>query len=202
MNNLINTYLGQYLLLQVIGRGSTSVVYKAQQPSLNRFVAVKVLLRHLDPQLAARFRREAHAIAQLQHPNILPIYDYGQQDGLHYFVIQYIENGVTLHDLMTSQPIDLRASLRLTGHLLAALEYAHTRGVIHRDVKPSNVLMHTPEWPILADFGIAKLLDDNQGLPHRTKPSALPHIWRLSAQPITRSTLAPTSTLLALCSTS
>jgi serine/threonine protein kinase len=164
MNNLINTYLGQYLLLQVIGRGSTSVVYKAQQSSLNRFVAVKVLLRHLDPQLAARFRREAHAIAQLQHPNILPIYDYDQQDGLHYFVVQYIENGVTLHDLMADQPIDLRASLRLIGHLLDALEYAHARGVIHRDIKPSNLLMLNPEWPILADFGIAKLIDDSQEL--------------------------------------
>jgi serine/threonine protein kinase len=164
MNSLINTYLGQYLLLEVIGRGSTSVVYKAQQPSLNRFVAIKVLLRHLDPQLAARFRREAHAIAQLQHPNILPIYDYGQQDGLHYFVVQYIENGVTLHDLMAGQPIDLRASLRLIGHLLEGLEYAHARGVIHRDIKPSNLLMLNPEWPILADFGIAKLIDDSQEL--------------------------------------
>jgi serine/threonine protein kinase len=164
MNNLLNTYLGQYLLLQISGRGSTSVVYKALQPSLNRFVAVKVLLRHLDPQLAARFRREAHAIAQLQHPNILPIYDYGQQDGLHYFVVQYIENGVTLHDLIASQPIDLLAALRLIDHLLSALEYAHARGVIHRDIKPSNLLMLTPDWPILADFGIAKLIDDSQEL--------------------------------------
>jgi serine/threonine-protein kinase len=125
---------------------------------------VKVLLRHLDPQLAARFRREAHAIAQLQHPNILPIYDYGQQDGLHYFVVQYIENGVTLHDLIASQPIELGASLRLVGHLLSGLEYAHARGVIHRDIKPSNLLMLTSEWPILADFGIAKLIDDSQEL--------------------------------------
>src|SRR5690242_11531403 len=161
MNNLINSYLGQYLIIEVIGRGSTSVVYKALQSSLNRFVAVKVLLRNLDLQLASRFRREAHAIAQLQHPNILPIYDYGQQDGLHYFVIQYIENGVTLHDLMSRRAIELLASLRLIGHLLAALDYAHARGVIHRDIKPSNILMLTPDWPILADFGIAKLIDDS-----------------------------------------
>src|ERR1044071_3448021 len=97
MKDLINTYLGQYRLIQVIGRGSTSTVYKAHQPSLNRYVALKVLLRNLDPQFESRFRREARAIAQLQHPNILPIYDYGQDEGLHYFVLQYIEDGSTLN---------------------------------------------------------------------------------------------------------
>src|SRR2546423_9907089 len=96
MSNLINTYRGPYLILGVVGRGSTSIVYKALQPSLNRFVAIKVLLWHLDSQLASRFKREAHAIGQLQHPNILPIYDYGVHNGMHYFVMQYIESGITL----------------------------------------------------------------------------------------------------------
>ena len=79
MKDLSNSYLGQYYLTEIIGRGSTSVVYKAYQSSLDRYVAVKVLLHHLDKQYAARFIREAHAVAQLQHPNILPIYDYGEQ---------------------------------------------------------------------------------------------------------------------------
>src|SRR4051812_23504470 len=123
MRSLINTYLGPYLILDIVGRGSTSVVYKVLQPSLNRFVAVKVLLSHLDAQLAARFQREAHAIGQLQHPNILPIYDYGVHDGMHYFVMQYIESGITLDDLLAGKPIEQLPALRLIDHLLSALDY-------------------------------------------------------------------------------
>jgi len=163
MTDLIDMSLGQYHLTEVIGSGGMSVVYKAYQPMLDRFVAVKVLLHNNDPQFAVRFKREARAIAHLQHPNILPIYDYNEQDGLYYLVLQYIENGTTLSDLLGT-PMAPIAALRLTTHLLAALDYAHTRGVIHRDIKPSNILMLSPRWPVLADFGIAKLLTDNQHL--------------------------------------
>jgi len=93
MTDLLDMRIGQYHLTEVIGRGGMSTVYKAYQPALDRFVAVKVLLHNSDPQFAARFRREARAIAHLQHPNILPIYDYNEQDGLLYLVLQYIENG-------------------------------------------------------------------------------------------------------------
>ncbi len=164
MKDLTNEYLGQYRLIKVVGRGSTSTVYKAHQPSLNRYVAIKVLLRNLDPQFESRFRREAQAIAQLQHPNILPIYDYGQDEGLHYFVLQYIDDGSTLNDLIDDQPIEPVRALGLMGHLLDALDYAHRQGIIHRDIKPSNVLLPRPTWPMLADFGIAKLIDDSQHL--------------------------------------
>src|SRR5262245_10861173 len=161
MIDLSNTQLGQYQLTEVIRRGGMSTVYKAQQPSLDRFVAVKVMTHDRDPQFAARFKREARAIAQLQHHNILPVYDYGEQDNLLFLVLQYIENGVTLGDALgTAMPAP--AALRLMTHILSALQYAHERGIIHRDIKPANVLMPSATWPMLADFGIAKLMNDNQ----------------------------------------
>src|SRR4029079_18388103 len=139
MTELDSIHLGQYKLIEAIGHGGMATVYKAYQESLDRFVAVKVLLANRDPQFATRFKREARAIAALQHHNILPIYDYGEQDGLLYFVLQYVERGVTLHDMLGS-PIDPVRALQITGHVLNALEYAHARGVVHRDIKPANVL--------------------------------------------------------------
>lgn len=163
MRNLSNTSLGQYTLIETIGRGRLSTVYKAYQPSLRRFVAIKVL-QNLDLLGAARFEREAQIVAQLHHPNILPIFDYGQQDELRYFVSQYIDNSVTLSDRLVAERMPPIAALGLIRHLLAGLGYAHARGIIHRDIKPSNILLPTPEWPLLADFGIAKLLDDRRQL--------------------------------------
>src|SRR3712207_1968197 len=100
MQQLRDTYLGQYHLIELIRRGGMSTVYKAYQPSLARYVAIKVLLRTDDPQSVPRFMREARAIAQLQHPNILPIYEYGEQEGLLYLVLQYIEQGRALSDML------------------------------------------------------------------------------------------------------
>ncbi|HEY0735147.1 MAG TPA: serine/threonine-protein kinase [Herpetosiphonaceae bacterium] len=159
MQNLSNTSLGQYQLSEVVGRGRMSTVYKAYQPSLHRFVAIKVF-QNLDLLGAARFEREAQVVARLHHPNILPIFDYGQQGELRYFVTQYIENSVTLSDLLAQGRSEPIAALDMIRHLLAGLAYAHTHGVIHRDIKPSNILLPAPSWPLLADFGIAKLLDD------------------------------------------
>lgn len=161
MTNLIGTYLGQYRLVELVRPGGMSMVYKAHQESLDRFVAVKVLSSNRDPQFAARFKREARAIAALQHHNILPVYDYGEQSELLFLVMQYVENGVTLGDML-GKPLPPSTALRLTSHVLDALDYAHKRGVIHRDIKPANVLMPTLAWPMLADFGIAKLINDNK----------------------------------------
>jgi len=161
MTDLIGTRLNQNELVEIIRRGGMSTVYKAYQDSLDRFVAVKVLFTNRDPQFAARFKREARAIAALQHHNILPVYDYGEQEGLLFLVLQYIEGGTTLGDML-GKPMASSTALRLTSHVLDALDYAHKRGVIHRDIKPANVLMPSPNWPMLADFGIAKLMNDNQ----------------------------------------
>jgi serine/threonine protein kinase/uncharacterized protein YraI len=160
-DELIDTYLGQYHLTGVIGRGGMATVYRAYQESLDRYVAIKVLVSNHDPQFAARFKREARAIARLQHPNILTIHDHGEQNGLLYLVLQYIENGTTLTDML-GKPMPSAQALRLIGLVLDGLEYAHACGVVHRDIKPSNILMASPRWPMLADFGIAKLLGDSQ----------------------------------------
>ena len=137
--------IGQYQVVEVISRGNMATVYKAYQPALDRYVAIKMLACPHDPQFVSRFRREARAIARLQHPNIVPIYDYGEQDDMLYVVLQYIEGAATLADLL-EEPIDLAAALRLVYRLLDALSYAHRRGVVHRDIKPTNVLMPTPRW--------------------------------------------------------
>src|SRR5262245_9524946 len=161
MTDLMNIKLGQYQLGEAIGQGGAATVYKAYQESLDRFVAVKVLTAQRDPHFAARFKREARAIAALQHHNILPIYDYNEQEGLLYLVMQYVEDAATLAEL-AGAPLAPVPALQLIVHVLDALEYAHARGVIHRDIKPSNILMPSPNWPVLADFGIAKLISAGQ----------------------------------------
>lgn len=157
MDTLIHTKLGPFQIVEVIRRGGMAMVYKAYQPSLERFVAVKVLQHHHDHQFVQRFKAEARIVAQLHHPNILQIYDYGEQDGLLYLATQYVANGASLADVV--KPMPLEVALDLTQRLLAALEHAHAHGIVHRDIKPSNVLLPAPDWPLLADFGIAKLLE-------------------------------------------
>ena len=157
VNDLTGRRLGQYQLRAVIRRGGMSTVYLGYQPSLDRLVAIKVLAFPGDPEFAARFEREARSIAALQHPNILAVYDYGEQDDQAYLVVQYVEDGRTLVDLLR-EPLPPARALELMERVLAALGYAHERGVVHRDVKPSNILLPSPSWPMLADFGIAKLL--------------------------------------------
>src|SRR5437868_12999202 len=123
MTELDNIQLGQYKLIEAIGHGGMATVYKAYQESLDRYVAVKVLSSNRDPLFAARFKREARAIAALQHHNILPVYDYGEQDDLLYLVLQYVENGVTLADML-GQQLAPAAALRLISRVLYALDYA------------------------------------------------------------------------------
>ncbi len=162
--DLIGKTLGQYRIVEAVGHGGMADVYKAQQPALDRFVAVKVLL----PQQAnraefrERFNREAKAVAQLNHPNILPIMDYGQDDDLSYIVMKYVSGG-TLADRL-KHPIDLVTTANLITQIAAALDHAHDHGILHRDIKPSNVLLDEGEWVQLADFGLAKLLHGNQSL--------------------------------------
>ncbi len=163
MKDLSNTQLGQYQLVEQIGHGGMAAVYKAYQPALDRYVAVKVLRPDGDPQFTARFQREAQIIARLQHPNILPIYDYGEQDGQPYFVAQYVEGCTTLC-AYAGRPTGEAVALQLIGQVLSALSYAHSQGIVHRDIKPANILLPKPGWPMLADFGIAKLLHESQRL--------------------------------------
>jgi len=138
-----------------------STVYKAFQPGVERYVALKIMPRHLadDPQFAARFQQEARVVAQLQHPHILPIYDFGQAEGYTYLAMPLMENG-TLIDLMKGQPLSLNEIKRIISQIGDALDYAHTQGLVHRDVKPSNILIDKRGNCLLTDFGIVKLLQN------------------------------------------
>jgi len=162
--NLVGRDLGQYRIVELIGQGGMAAVYKAYQPALERYVAVKVLPEQLAlvPDFSDRFVREAKAIAQLNHPNILPVIDFGQEDGLSYIVMKHVRGG-TLADRLR-RPIDLLTTTRLVEQIAAALDHAHSRGIIHRDVKPSNVLMDEGEWVQLADFGLAKIVARDENL--------------------------------------
>lgn len=138
-------------------------VYRAFQASLNRNVAIKVLPEMLatDANFLARFRREATVVAGLAHPNILPVYDFGEEQGLLYIVMMYVSGG-TLRDRMQA-PMDFDTIAKIVSQMADGLDHAHRQGVIHRDIKPSNVLMARSDWPLVCDFGIARLAEQ-QGL--------------------------------------
>src|SRR5690348_14886385 len=149
--------IGHYRIVEQIGRGGMATVFKAYQPSLSRHVAIKVLPSLLvdDPQFLERFRQEAKAVGSLDHPNILPIYDFDEEDGLAYIVTKLVDGG-TLSDKI-GPPLPVDYCVHVTRPVAAALDYAHRAGIVHRDVKPSNVLMHIDGTPVLADFGLAKM---------------------------------------------
>jgi serine/threonine protein kinase len=153
--------LGPYQIVELIGRGGMAVVYKALQPALRRHVAIKVLPPYFvhEEGFRGRFQQEAEVVARLEHPNILPIYDYGQEGDVPYIVMPYVSGGTMRDWLANSVPLD--RALQAYSRILSALEYAHTRepAIIHRDIKPTNILMSQGDWPLLTDFGIAKIVE-------------------------------------------
>ncbi len=161
--SLIGRTLGQYQIIEPIGAGGMASVYKAYQPGLDRHVAIKVLpAQHaLTRGFKERFAREARAVAQLSHPNILPIYDVGFKGDLSYFVMKYVP-GQTLRDVL-GQPIDLFTVSSYVEQIASALDHAHERHIVHRDIKPTNILMED-DWLLLADFGLAKIVMGSQDL--------------------------------------
>lgn len=177
---LIGSVLGTCTLQRLIGQGGMGAVYLAQQSRPRRQVAVKVLLpaAKLKPhQLAAfleRFRRETDAAASLEHPNIMPVHEYGERDGLAYLVMPYISGG-TLRDVMEREgPLSLDKAAYYLDQVAAALDFAHARGVIHRDIKPANILM-TPEGRLLlTDFGLVKVIADGQAAQTRLTGEGAP----------------------------
>ncbi len=159
MEDLVGTKLGEYEIVEHIGHGAVADVYKAYQRKLNRYVAIKVLspIFAEEPTFRERFTREARAIAQLDHPNILPVYDFDQQDDLVYIVMQYVDTG-SLADLM-GQPLPLDFVLRILEQVGGALAYAHSRGIVHRDIKPGNILLGQGDWALLTDFGLVRMTE-------------------------------------------
>jgi putative two-component system response regulator len=153
------TFVGPYRIEDRIGRGGMATVYRAHHPALDRHVAIKVLPDFFaeDEAYRERFQLEAQSVARLRHPNILSAFDFGQDKGVPYLVMELVEGG-TLADRMGS-PVDLEQVVRLLRPIASALDYAHAHGVLHRDIKPSNILIRADGTPVLADFGLAKLAD-------------------------------------------
>src|SRR5262245_9770460 len=155
-----------YHLEAELGRGGMGVVYKAVQVSLNRPVALKMLLHGswASPADVERFRLEADAVAQLDHPNIIPVYEVGVRDGLHYFTMKLVEGSASLAQHMTRLAGDPRAAVRLLATVARAVHHAHQRGIIHRDLKPANVLLGPDQNPYVTDFGLAKRTEGGSDL--------------------------------------
>jgi tRNA A-37 threonylcarbamoyl transferase component Bud32 len=148
-------------ILECLGRGGMGVVYKARQPQLDRFVALKILApeRVTDARFADRFLREARALAKLNHPNIVTIHDFGQT-GRHFYLLMELVDGVNLRELLRGGRMAPREALAIVPAICEALQYAHDRGIIHRDIKPENILLDKEGKVKIADFGIARILRD------------------------------------------
>ena len=153
--------LGPYRIINQIGKGGMATVYKAYQPSVDRYVAVKVLPSQLaeSKEFATRFQQEARIIAKLEHPHILPVFDYGESNGIAFFVMRYLEAGTLKDRMVAGRPLPIQEIDKLFTQLSEALSYAHSHGVVHRDLKPANALIDSQGNVFLTDFGIAKLLE-------------------------------------------
>src|SRR4029077_16960305 len=151
---------GDYELLEEIGRGGQGIVYLARQKSLNRTVALKVISpgQWASRARLKRFRREAQTAASLDHPNIVPIYDVGESDGSCYFSMKFIEGG-QLDEVVSRVPMSIRQAVEMIAKLSRTVHYAHQHGILHRDIKPGNILLDTNGEPHLADFGLARLVE-------------------------------------------
>jgi hypothetical protein len=165
VENISGKQFGPYRIVEPLGEGGMAAVYKAYQPGIDRYVAVKVLPEHLakDPQFLARFDREARVLAKLQHPHILPIHDYGQSDSYTYIVMPLVKSG-TMTDILKGEVLPLPQIQKMITQIGDALDYAHGQGVVHRDIKPSNVLIDERGNCMLTDFGIAKLVESEADL--------------------------------------
>jgi serine/threonine protein kinase len=157
------TPFGRYRLIELLGRGGMGAVWRAYDTDTDRVVALKVLPPHLaqDSGFSERFRREAHAAARLNNPHIIPIHHYGEIDGRLYVDMRLIE-GRDLQTALAAGPIDPARAVRIIEQVAKALHAAHKVGLVHRDVKPSNILLDEDNFAYLIDFGIARAADDTR----------------------------------------
>ncbi len=155
----IARHFPQLEILECLGRGGMGVVYKARQPRLDRFVALKIVARERekDQQFAERFTREAQALARLNHPNIVTVYDFGEASGLYYLLMEFVD-GMSLRQLLETRKLAPEEALAIVPSICEALQFAHQHGIVHRDIKPENILLDKEGRVKIADFGIAKLV--------------------------------------------
>ncbi len=157
--------LGQYRLVERLGKGGMAEVYKAYQPSLDRYVAIKVLHAYFaeEEDFRNRFQREARAVARLRHPNIVQIYDFGVEGDVYYMAMEFLAGGTLKQRLRRADALLPHPEvLRIVERVAAALDYAHARGIYHRDVKPANIMLTDDNQVILTDFGLAKMAEGSQ----------------------------------------
>lgn len=155
----IAPHFPQFEILECLGRGGMGVVYKARQKSLNRLVALKLLApeRANDPQFAARFEKEAQALAALNHPNVVGVYDFGRAGGFYYLLMEFVD-GMNLRQVLQTRRLMPREALGIVPPVCEALQCAHDQGIVHRDIKPENLLINKAGVVKIADFGIARML--------------------------------------------
>ena len=165
MADLVGQNIGRYHVVEQLGQGGMAVVYRAYDTHLERDVAIKVIRTDMIgsamlDQMLKRFEREAKSLAKMKHRDILNIFDYGKFEDAPYLVMEYLPGG-TLKEL-TGSPIPYQDAAKILLPVARALEYAHKKGVLHRDVKPANILITEEGEPLLSDFGIAKILETKQ----------------------------------------
>jgi serine/threonine protein kinase len=172
------TTLGRYNIERTLGKGAMGVVYEGLDPKLNRRVAIKTILKsHLDPDTAKdysmRFSREAQAVARLNHPHIVQVYDFAEEGDIAYLVMEFIR-GKELKDFFdANERFDIREAVRIMCELLEALDFAHNAGVIHRDIKPANIMLDSQARTKLTDFGVARVQDVDRTHAERTQAGTM-----------------------------
>src|SRR5258705_12722369 len=170
--------LGRYTIERTLGTGAMGVVYEGVDPRLGRRVAIKTILKsHLDENTAKdysrRFVREAQAVARLNHPNIVQVYDFGEQGDIAYLVMEFIKGRELKSYFDANERFDLKEAVRIMGELCDALDFAHNAGIIHRDIKPANVMIDAQGRTKLTDFGVARVQDSDKTSVERTQAGTM-----------------------------
>src|SRR5512134_1109566 len=171
--------LGRYDLTRVLGKGAMGIVYEGMDPKLHRKVAIKTILKgHLDDDDAAkeysmRFMREAQAVARLNHPHIVQVYDFGEEGEVAYIVMEFIKGKELKSFFDANERFDIKEAVRIMCELLDALDFAHNAGIVHRDIKPANVMLDAQARTKLTDFGVARVQDGDRTQADRTQAGTM-----------------------------